>query len=637
MRTPVLASPGSAVISRQRTAARMGKRARKISPAQRDSNSGLVVALAVLLVGSTLVLYSPVRNHPFINFDDDAYVAKNEHVLGGLNWQSVRWSLTSTEQGANWHPVTWLSHALDCQLFGTDAGRHHMTSVLIHAVNVLLLFLLLQRVTGAVWCSFVVAALFACHPLNVESVAWVAERKNVLSTLFLFLTIGGYGWYARKPALKRYVLILGFFVLALASKPMVVTLPFALLLLDYWPLQRINGWIGPSSRFAVPQQSVTRLILEKLPLLALSAIGSAITLWVQKMDGAVRSVQTFPLSQRLGNALFSYFLYIWKTFWPFGLSIFYPHPGPTLSVGAMSLSAAVLGGISFLVWRQRVARPFLAVGWLWFLGTLIPVIGIVQVGYQAMADRYAYLPMLGLFVMLTWGAAELLDRMSIRIGLRWALTFVVLAVMAWLCSRQLGYWQDGVTLWSHAMDVTVTNTLVEKYLAVELQKRGDTDDAVSHLLVAEKLDPEDIETLVNLGALHMRQSQYSDAIQELQSAIKLIDEEVVSDNQRLARTSALLNLGFAYALSKNYSDAIANLAKAQQCDPSVVDQTIKTMRSGLAAVPTEGTYLNLALLLRVKGSDSEALSILQDAITEHPDYNGIRAFLGYLNSRSVKG
>jgi tetratricopeptide (TPR) repeat protein len=618
-----------AVIRRRRQPARVQRVAQRAE--RRAHTSASIVALGLLLFIGTLVLYGPVRAHDFINFDDKEYVVENPHVNVGISWQTVRWSLTANEQ-ANWHPVTWLSHALDCQLFGLAPGSHHLVNLVIHTLNVLLVFFLLHRATGALGPSFLVAALFAWHPLNVESVAWIAERKNVLSTLFFLLTIGAYGWYARRPGWKRHALMMGVFVLALASKPMVVTLPFALLLLDYWPLQRVKVWIEPSPRFSVPQQSVGRLVLEKVPLLVLSAAASAITLWVQKSDGATRSMQTFPLGQRLGNALLSYLLYVCKTFWPVRLSIFYPHPGPKLLVWAVILSAAILCAISVVVWRQRVARPFLPVGWFWFLGTLVPVIGIVQVGYQAMADRYAYVPLLGLCVMIAVGSAELFDRMAVRAELRWALAVIVLLTMASLSFRQLGYWQDGVSVWSHAMDVTETDAFVEKYLAEELRKRGDTDDAVAHLLEARNRDPEDIETLVNLGALHMQQSNYTDAIHDLESAIQRIDHDVASDDQRFTRTSALLNLGFAYALSKDYTNATASLQKAEQVDPNMVDQAVETMKRALLSTPTEGTYLNLALLLRVKGNNTEASSILQDAITEHPDYTTIQSLVGYLNS-----
>lgn len=621
------------VVIRPRTPRRQAARAQRVAqrPERRTDNSASIIALGLLLFIGTIVLYGPVRAHDFINYDDTEYVVENPHVNAGMSWPTVRWSLTASEQ-ANWHPLTWLSHALDCQLFGLDPGSHHIVSLVIHTLNVLLVFFLLQRVTGTLGPSFLVAALFGWHPLNVESVAWIAERKNVLSTLFLLLTIGAYGWYARKPGWKRLALTIGVFVLALASKPMVVTLPFALLLLDYWPVQRVKGWIDASPHFPVPQQSLMRLVFEKVPLFVLSAAGSAITLWAQKSNDAVPSIQTFSLSTRLGNALFSYLLYIWKIFWPVKLSIFYPHPGANLSVWAVSLSAAVLSGISVVVWRQRVTRPFLVVGWLWFLGTLVPVIGIVQVGYQAMADRYAYVPLLGLFVMIALGATELFDRLSSRNELRWALTVVVLLTIASQSFRQLGYWQDSVSIWSHAMDVTESDLFVEKYLAEELQKRGDTDGAVVHLLVAKKQDPQDIETLINLGALRMRQSQYIDAIQELEGAIKLMDEGVASDGQRFTRSSALLNLGFAYALSKDYSNATASLQRAEQVDPNMVDQAIETMNRALASTPTEGTYLNLALLLRVKGNDTKASLILQDAITEHPDYTAIRSLVGYLKT-----
>jgi protein O-mannosyl-transferase len=621
------------VVVRPRTPRGQPARTQRIAQRaeRKKDSSASIISLALLLLIGTLVLYGSVRAHDFINYDDPEYVVDNPHVNEGISWQTVRWSLTSNEQ-ANWHPLTWLSHALDCQLFGLEPGPHHIVNLVIHALNVLLVFFLLQRVTGMLGPSFLVAALFGWHPLNVESVAWIAELKNVLSTFFLLLTIGVYGWYVRKPGWKRHALTTGVFALALASKPMVVTLPFALLLLDYWPLQRVKGLLEASPRFSVPQESIASLVLEKVPLFVLSAVGSTITLWAQKSHDAVRSTQLFPLSTRLGNALLSYLVYICKTFWPVKLSIFYPHPGANLSVWAVCLSAAVLCGISVVVWRQRVTRPFLVVGWLWFIGTLVPVIGIVQVGYQAMADRYAYVPLLGLFVIIGFGATELFDRISNRNDLRWALTAILLMTIASVSSRQLGYWQDSVSVWTHAMDVTTTDVFVEKYLAEELQKRGDIDGAVVHLQAARMQDSEDVETLVNLGALRMRQSQYVDAIQEFEGAIKLIDKNVASDNQRFTHASALLDLGFAYALSKDYSDATANLQRAEQVDPTIVDRAVETLKGALASAPTEGTYLNLALLLRVKGNTAEASSLLQGAIAEHPDYDEIKSLVGYLKA-----
>jgi hypothetical protein len=387
------------------TLSRRKKRAIKASSSSQAQKhpTWLIALLASLLVAGTVVLYSPVRRHAFITYDDYDYVLNNSHVNEGLNRQSVLWALISTQQ-ANWHPVTWLSHALDCQLFGLNAGGHHLTSLAIHALNVLLLFILVRQATGAVGCSFVVAAFFAWHPFNVESVAWVSERKNLLSTFFLLLTLGAYGWYVRKPQLKRFLLVIAFFLLALASKPMAVSLPFVLLLLDYWPLQRIAGWTARAEESA-PQRPFARLLLEKWPLFALSAASCAVTLWVQKAGGAVDSLQVVPWGARLSNAVYSYVIYISKTFWPSGFAVLYPlHQRMPFSKPGIAM--LLLCAVSAAVWKQRVTQPYLPVGWLWFLGTLIPVIGVVQVGQQAMADRYAYVPLIGIFIIVAWGIGE---------------------------------------------------------------------------------------------------------------------------------------------------------------------------------------------------------------------------------------
>jgi len=612
------------------TIRRTRERASKVEPPQARTDRA-AIALGLFLFAGTLILYSPLRNHDFINYDDDAYVTGNPQVISGLSWQTVRWALTSTEQGGNWHPVTWLSHALDCQLFGIDAGDHHLDSAFIHAVSVLLCFLLLRKATGAVGPSFVAAALFAWHPFNVESVAWIAERKNVLSTFFLLLTLAAYGWYARKPEWKRSAVVATAFVMALASKPMVVTLPFALLLLDYWPLQRVAGWTKTSAHFSAPQQSVAGLLLEKAPLFALAAAGSAITIWVQKSGGAVRSMQSFPLRARFGNALYSYAIYIAKVFWPRGFSIFYPHPGTSMPVWKPVLAAVLLLAVSVAVLRQRSARPYLVVGWLWFLGTLIPVIGLVQVGDQAMADRYAYLPLLGVFVMLAWGAADCFKSSKFSPALQIASVGAILATLCWLSSRQLDSWQDSISVWSHARRVTPENVTVERYLGRALQDAGNSGDALPHLLTVESLAPNDVANHVSIGALQVGKGQFEEAIVEFETAVKLTDIKELSPKERFYRTSALLNLGFAYALSKNYSQALLSLQRANQCDPQVVDDTAEAMNRSLDARPSEGSYLNLSLLLRAKGKNTEASSILESAIQANPGYTDTRALLHYLS------
>jgi len=589
----------------------------------------LVPIFAVLLAVGTLALYSPVRGHDFIDYDDQDYVVKNPHVTSGLTWETIRWSITSTE-AANWHPITWLSHALDCQLFELDAGDHHLMSAVIHTLAALLLFLLLQRITGASGRSFFVAALFAWHPFNVGSVAWIAERKNLVSTLFFFLTLGLYGWYALQPRMSRLAAVAGVFALALASKPMVVTLPFVLLLLDYWPLQRVAIWTKPSPRLPIPQQSVRQLLLEKWPLFALSVASSVVTVWAQRSGGAMRSWQSFPFGARLENAIYSYAVYVWKTFFPFGFAVYYPHPGTSLAVWKWALAAVVLLAVSLAVWWQRQAHPYLIVGWLWFLGTMVPVIGIVQVGDQAMADRYAYLPLIGLFVMAAWSATDFFDHFHLSMMTRWAVAFLALALLSFLSFQEMGYWENSVTIWSRALQVMPGNVHIEEQLANALAQRGDAEAAMPHLLNIEKLDPEDAPTHANLGSCYAMRGEMQDAIREFEIVITLTNHADLSPPDRLSRSSAQLNLGFAYAESKEFAMALKSLQGADQTNPAFIDSTMEAVGRNLAASPSDLGFLRLGLLLRAKGNEQDASSILERAIAKNPDYVNSRELLDFL-------
>jgi protein O-mannosyl-transferase len=411
---------------------------------------------------ATFGVYSPVRAHPFVAFDDQEYVVDNPHVQHGIDWAVVKWGFTAN-RSANWHPLTWLSHAIDYRLFGLDAGGHHLDSLVLHVLNAVLLFLLLELWTGLAGPSLLVAALFALHPLNVESVAWVAERKNVLSTLFFLLAIGAYGWYARKPNWRRYWLVALLFAMGLMAKPMVITLPFVLLLLDYWPLGRYSG--GAAPRLDIPQTTVGKLVLEKVPLLFLSAASAVITMKAQVLTEG--SLLDYPLWVRMENALVAYALYLWKMVWPVGLAAMYPHPGRSLHSWQIVLSAVVLAGISALVVIQR-SRGYLVTGWLWFLGTLIPVIGLVQVGYAAMADRYAYVPLIGIFIMVAFGARDLAEAKHIRMGYRTAVATGVLAALSLLSYRQIGYWSSEYDLWAHALEVTSGNVFAHNAIGSAL-------------------------------------------------------------------------------------------------------------------------------------------------------------------------
>ena len=482
----------------------------------------------------TLAIYNPANRHPFVNYDDDRYVINNPHVRQGLTADSFTWALTSTEQ-ANWHPLTWMSHALDCSLFHLNPAGHHFTSILLHAVNVILLFLLLMWATDRLGPSLFVAALFALHPINVESVAWVAERKNVLCTMFFFLTLWAYGWYARKPHWKRYRAVAALFVAGLASKPMVITLPFVLLLLDYWPLARVRDANVEASQ-TLPAFPWSRLALEKLPLLALSAACAVITMHAQQAGGAIRTASEVSFGARIATAIWAYAMYPWKMVWPARLAPLYPHPGDSLAAWQVLVAAAVLVAITAVVWRLR-ARRYLLVGWLWFLGTLVPVIGLVQVGEAAMADRYAYIPLIGIFVMIAFGGADWAE--SRKLGFWPAIpAAAILVALAIATHRQIGYWQSNYELWSHTLAVTKNNFVAENNLGGALILEDKEEEAHPHFEAAARINPRDPMSRSNLGIYFQKHGQMREAVTQYESAI-----ELTSDPGLLAQTYA--NLGAA--------------------------------------------------------------------------------------------
>lgn len=420
--------------------------------------------LCLLLLAATIALYSPVIEYPFVVLDDTDYVTANMHVHGGVSWSTVKWAFTAFT-AANWHPLTWLSHALDYQLFALNPAGHHLDSVLIHAFNAVLLFLVLQWLTGRVGRSLLVAALFALHPINVESVAWIAERKNVLSTFFFVAAIGAYAWYAQNPHWRRYLSVVALFALGLMAKPMVITLPFVLLLLDYWPLGRTPG--SPPSHVHAPQLPISQLLMEKIPLLAISAASALVTVEAQRGGYAVRTLHQFSLAGRIENAVVSYALYLWKMLWPARLAIAYPHAAAGLPTWQWVLSELGLIGITAMAVIFR-RRRYVTVGWLWFLGMLIPVIGLVQVGDAAMADRYAYLPLIGIFVIIVWSVGDWLQVQNVAQVWRVVPVFGVLIALSGVTRRQMSYWDSEYDLWSHSLAVAEENPFAHDALGTVL-------------------------------------------------------------------------------------------------------------------------------------------------------------------------
>jgi Flp pilus assembly protein TadD len=487
--------------------------------------------LSLLITLLTLAAYNPAAHNEFVSFDDPAYVTGNPHVQAGLKWSTVKWAFQTTEN-ANWHPVTWLSHALDCQLFQGRAAGHHYVSVLLHAICALLLFLFLESVTGLPWRSAVVAALFAIHPLNVESVAWISERKSVLCMLFFILALLAYCWHTTKPDLKRYSLVAVPFALALMSKPMAITLPFVLLLLDYWPLQRDK------------QTSWFRLVYEKLPLLALSAASAVITIIVQRQGGAIHGKYSFW--NRIMNAVVSYAWYLKKAVWPSHLTAFYPHPDH-FSAWQVILALTVFLLITAAVFIIKEQR-YLRVGWLWFLGTMVPVIGLVQVGEQGMADRYAYIPFVGLFFAVVWGIAESVRARDIPKLYPAIFSAVVILGFCVLTEAQIGYWRNTVSLWTHALTINDRNTMAHDSMGAELINQGRIPEAISHLQASATIDPKDPFSQLDLGICDKQQGRPQDATEHYRAALRLSTDPSL-------RASAFGNLGSIYRAAGDFSQA----------------------------------------------------------------------------------
>ena len=576
-----------------------------LSPHAREHEGIRIAAVALLLISATLLVFGNVGQFEFIRYDDELYVTRNARVLSGLTWEGTKWAFTTLDAGF-WHPLTWLSLMLDREIFGDDAGGYHWTSVLLHLASGLLLFGALVRMTGSLWRSGCVAGLFLLHPLHVESVAWVGVRKDALSALFWMAGLWAYARYAEEPSVGRYLWVALLFLMGLMSKPMLVTFPLVLLLLDCWPLgrtaKRLPGEPGPrafdpgggaaGSRFAPAPPA--RLIGEKVPLLLLSAVVSLLAWLAEQGVGALPSLEAMPLSLRLDNALVSYVRYLGKTLWPAGLAIFYPHP-VHWPPGQVFAAAALLVAISLGVLFRSRREPFLAVGWLWFLGTLVPVIGLVQVGSHAMADRYAYIPLTGLFLMALWGSGRVLQARPFGravAALLWGGILLALGVCSW---QQVQHWRDGLTLFSHAVAVTPDNYLAHNNLGALLMDRGDYARAAGHFRLALQSKPDAAVSLNNLGKVLALQGQGDQAVIHFRRAIaadpgylparrNLADlllrrgegeEAAVLYREALSRNPAdpglLKNLGVALAAAGRTREARASFREALRLRPDDAD------------------------------------------------------------------
>ncbi len=589
--------------------------------------------LCLTLALTTVVLYERCLSNDFINFDDRTYITENGHLRSGVTLETVHWAFTTYYAG-NWHPLTWLSHALDVQVFGLNPAGHHAVNVLLHALNAVLVFLLLRCATGAQMRSLLAAALFALHPLNVECVAWVAERKSLLCGFFFFLALGVYGWYTARPSLGRFMALILAFAFGLAAKPMVITLPFVLLLLDYWPLRRAAHW---SSGTAVPARSAGQLILEKVPLLALSGASAAITVAAQRSSNAVASLGMVPLSARIENALWAYATYLTQALLPVGLAVFYPRSKvPVLEV---LLSCVLLGSISLWAWHERRRRPYVIVGWCWYLGTLVPVIGLVQVGQQAMADRYAYIPLLGVFLALVWGVGDGLEgrttfQRPVAIGV-----VVLLVILAGLTWYQTGWWNNSLALWTHTISVTRTNAVAEENLATGLMDDGRDEEAIKHWRNAISIQPDEPKAHIALGGLLQKQGELQPAIEQYRTALSLTHD---GDDLRAVYTT----LGILYRGTKDYSAAVESLRALLRLDPTngsamialgnvTLLQKCGRMSRELAEHPSAQGFAQLGSLWEQAGDRDAAQRAYRSALDLQPNLSSAREGVDRLTESSV--
>jgi hypothetical protein len=538
--------------------ARLTKRPKK------QEQFGLRKWAMIFLILLNVLTYSPVRDYGFVNYDDTQYITRNPQVTKGLTWGGVRWAFTTGDQ-ANWHPVTWLSHMLDVQLFGMDAGLHHLTNLLLHTANSVLLFGVLFDMTAAIGESTFVAALFAVHPLHVESVAWVAERKDVLSTLFWMLTMLAYVRYVRRPGPARYAIVVGLFAVGLMTKPMLVTLPFVLLLLDYWPLRR---WTLQPRGLKPTTADLKKVVLEKVPLFILTVASSVVTTIAQQRGGALAGADVLPITNRISNACLTYVAYIGKIFWPTGLTALYPMPH-TVSAWWIA-TAIVLIAMSILAIQQAKARPYVFVGWFWFVGTLVPVIGLVQVGRQAMADRYTYVPSIGVFLIVAFGVSSLVASSLPRKRMVVAAAGVLLFAGTLAARGQLGYWSSSEVLWKHAIEVTNDNALAHYSLAIAVGEQRNRNEAIREYLEALRIEPVFAEAHYNIALAFTESGRTDEAIAHYTEAIRLAQVEATGlDSQQLA--TGHFNLALALAGKGKVDEAGGHFVEAIHLNPGLAE------------------------------------------------------------------
>jgi tetratricopeptide (TPR) repeat protein len=575
---------------------------RMLSPKRQQIVRQIFISLALVI--ATVMVYLPVRHNGFVNLDDNVFVTENPNIQSGLTWPSVRWAftadLTRDDRNADyWRPVSYLSHELDVTLFGLRPAGHHLMNVGIHAAAAVALFLVLHSMTNAPWrCAFV-AALFALHPLRVESVAWVTERKDVLSGLLFMLTLGAYVRHVRRPfSAPRYLAVLVLFALALMAKPMVVTLPFVLLLLDYWPLGRTRWAAAVVGQNATA--SLSQLLKEKIPFFALAVMSSAVTSWGQRKAGAMDLIKV-PLGMRTANALISYVDYIGKMFWPTRLAVFYPLYQGLPSAAVLGAGIGLVGVTATVIWAAR-RSPWLVTGWFWYLGMLVPVIGLVQGAGEAMADRFAYIPLVGLFIMIIWSVPSRAMEPQVSRVIACVVAMALLAVFGALSKIQVGYWKDSETLFRHALDVTRDNWLAHCNLARASERAGRIEDAISHYGQAVKIRPEFPEAHVSLGVALWQVGRVQEAVEHFEQALRLKPDDAAAHN----------NLGLVLCQAGEVQKGIGHYEQALRIDPNYV----------------EAEYNSGSALLQ-EGKFEDAISHYERVLRLKPDYAEAHAALGF--------
>ncbi|MGD0826757.1 MAG: tetratricopeptide repeat protein [Desulfobaccales bacterium] len=603
------------------------------------------IIACLFLVAATLATYGDLRTHQFTNFDDQVYITDNPPVQAGLTLKGLTWAFTTLHAGL-WIPLTWLSFMVDSQFFGLHPGGFLLTNLLFHIANSLLLFLWLLYLTRTLGCSFMVAALFALHPLHVESVAWATERKDVLSTFFWLLTMWAYVWYAERPRLGRYLLILVCFSLGLMAKPMLVTLPFVLLLLDYWPLGRLS-LKGPGLAAASPKLgpgvTLKRLVWEKSPLLVVAALSIVVTFYAQKEAGATWNLHNLPISQRLANVMVAYVSYLGKMFWPAPLAVFYPLPGHNPPIWQAPAAGLALAVLTFWALRQTRRHPYLPAGWLWYLGTLLPVVGLVQVGMQSMADRFTYVPLIGLFIILAYGMADLAARWRAPGFLLPVGAGVVLSALMICTWVQVSHWRGSISLYEHTLKVTRRNPVIHVNLGVALAAQGKLDQAMAHYAEALRLEPDDAQAHNNLGLALAAQARLDQAVAHYAEALRLNPDLAEAHN----------NLGLALAAQGKLEQAAAHYAEALHLNPDLaaahnnlglalakqgkLDQAVAHYAEALRLNPDlAAAHNNLGLALAKQGKLDQAMAHYAEALRLKPDFIGAHNNLGLALAKEGK-